>query len=40
MAFVMRPQRAEYGQALGQVKASLRARVADGLPLNGPVNPR
>lgn len=40
MAFVMRPQRAEYGQALGQVKATLRARVADGLPLNGPVNPR
>lgn len=40
MAFVMRPQRAEYGQALGQVKATLRARIADGLPLNGPVNPR
>ena len=40
MAFVMRPQRAEYGQALGQVKATLRARVADGLPLNGPVHPQ
>lgn len=40
MAFVMRPQRAEYGKALGQVKATLRARIADGLPLNGPVNPR
>ena len=40
MAFVMRPQRAEYAKALGQVKATLRARIADGLPLNGPVNPR
>ena len=23
-----------------EVKATLRARIADGLPLNGPVNPR
>ncbi len=37
MAFVMRPERAEYGKALTQVKATLRARIADGLPLNGPV---
>ena len=40
MAFVMRPQRSEYGDALAQVKATLRARIADGLPLNGPVQPR
>lgn len=40
MAFVMRPQRTEYANALAQVKATLRARVADGLPLNGPVNPK
>jgi predicted Zn-dependent protease len=37
MAFVMRPSRPEYGQALAQVKATLAARIRDGLPLNGPV---
>lgn len=37
MAFVMRPHRSEYGDALRQVKATLRARVADGLPLEGPL---
>ena len=37
MAFVMRPDRAEYGQALGQVKATLRARALDNLPLEGPL---
>lgn len=37
MAFVMRPDRAEYGKALSQVKATLRARVKDQLPLNGPI---
>jgi Flp pilus assembly protein TadD len=39
MAFVMKPENAEYSRALGQVKATLRARIAGGLPLNGPVNP-
>ncbi len=37
MAFVMRPSRAEYAQALNQVKATLRARLEAGLPLAGPV---
>jgi len=37
MAFVMRPDRAEYGTALGQVKATLRARSEAGLPLEGPI---
>ncbi len=37
MAFVMRPQRPEYGQALSQVKATLQARADAGLPLEGPV---
>lgn len=37
MAFVMRPERADYGQALGQVKATLRARIEGGLPLEGPI---
>jgi tetratricopeptide (TPR) repeat protein len=37
MAFVMRPDRTEYGKALSQVKATLRARAADQLPLNGPL---
>ena len=37
MAFVMRPDWAEYGKALSQVKATLRARIADQLPLNGPI---
>jgi predicted Zn-dependent protease len=39
MAFVMRPDRSEYGSALAQVKATLRARIADGLPLEGPLGP-
>lgn len=39
MAFVMRPDRSEYGQALAQVRATLRAREADGLPLEGPLGP-
>ena len=38
MAFVMRPERAEYGDALSQVKATLRARATAGLPLRGPIN--
>lgn len=37
MAFVMRPERADYGKALSQVKATLRARIEGGLPLEGPV---
>jgi Flp pilus assembly protein TadD len=37
MAFVMRPSRAEYGSALSQVKATLRARAEAGLPLEGPI---
>jgi Flp pilus assembly protein TadD len=37
MASAMRPDRLEYARAFGQVKATLRARVADGLPLNGPI---
>lgn len=38
MAFVMRPDRSEYGSALAQVKATLRARALAGLPLQGPIN--
>jgi Flp pilus assembly protein TadD len=38
MAAVMRPQRAEYGSALAQVKATLRARALGGLPLEGPIS--
>lgn len=38
MAFVMRPERSEYGQALAQVKATLRARMEGGLPLEGPIS--
>lgn len=37
MAFVMRPDRSDYGQALSQVKATLRARSEAGLPLEGPI---
>lgn len=37
MAFVMRPDRSEYGQALGQVRATIRAREAAGLSLEGPI---
>ena len=39
MAFVMRPDRSEYGTALTQVKATLRARAEGGLPLEGPLRP-
>jgi len=38
MAFVMRPDRFEYGSALSQVKATLRARSLAGLPLEGPIS--
>jgi predicted Zn-dependent protease len=38
MAAVMRPQRADYAQALTQVRATLRARAETGLPLEGPVS--
>ena len=38
MAFVMRPQRSEYGTALAQVKATLRARAESGLALEGPIH--
>lgn len=37
MASVMRPDRAEYAQALTQVKATIRARRSAGLPLSGPL---
>jgi len=37
MASVMRPDRLEYARAYGQVKATLRARIVEGLPLNGPI---
>lgn len=37
MAFVMRPERSEYGSSLAQVKATLRIRKQDGLPLEGPI---
>lgn len=37
MAMVMRPDRPEYASALSQVKATLRARVEAGLPLEGPI---
>lgn len=39
MAFVMRPDRSEYGSALAQVRATLRARMAEQLPLEGPLGP-
>ncbi|MHB1067412.1 MAG: hypothetical protein ACYC2Z_08325 [Candidatus Nanopelagicales bacterium] len=38
MAFVMRPERSDYGQALAQVKATLRARMEGRLPLDGPIS--
>ena len=38
MAFVMRPDKPEYGQALAQVKATLRARAEAGLALEGPID--
>ena len=37
MAFVMRPSRSEYGTSLSQVKATLRMRKLEGLPLEGPI---
>ncbi|MDO8731330.1 MAG: hypothetical protein Q7L55_01960 [Actinomycetota bacterium] len=37
MASVMQPDRPEYARALVQVKATLAAREAGGLPLNGPL---
>jgi tetratricopeptide (TPR) repeat protein len=37
MAFVMRPDRSDYATSLAQVKATLRSRVEDGLPLEGPI---
>ncbi len=37
MASVMRPNRREYVDALGQVRATLRARAEAGLPADGPV---
>jgi Flp pilus assembly protein TadD len=37
MAFVMNPQRSEYGSALSQVKSTLRHRTEHGLPLEGPI---
>lgn len=39
MAFVMRPERSDYGKSLAQVKATLRAREAEGLPIEGPLPP-
>lgn len=38
MAFVMNPERSEYGTALGQVKATLRARALADLPSTGPID--
>lgn len=38
MAFVMRPERSDYGAALSQVRATLRARSLAGLPLEGPIS--
>lgn len=38
MAFVMRPDQSSYGQALTQVKATLRARIEAGLPLEGHIS--
>ncbi|MFN8171923.1 MAG: tetratricopeptide repeat protein [Candidatus Nanopelagicales bacterium] len=38
MAFVMKPSRSEYGDALAQVKATLRSRSLAGLPLEGPIS--
>lgn len=37
MAFVMKPHRAEYGSALSQVKSTLRYRMEEGMPLEGPI---
>lgn len=38
MASVMRPDREEYVRALTQVKATIKARRAAGLPLTGPID--
>lgn len=37
MAFVMRPTRPEYGKALAQVRATMRARAKAGMPADGPI---
>ena len=37
MAFVMKPHRSEYGSALSQVKSTLRHRMEQGMPLEGPI---
>ena len=37
MAFVMKPQRSEYGSALSQVKSTLRHRTEQSMPLEGPI---
>jgi Flp pilus assembly protein TadD len=37
MAFVMRPDRSDYATSLAQVKSTLRFRVEEGLPLEGPI---
>lgn len=37
MAFVMSPHRSEYGSALSQVKSTLRHRMEQGMPLEGPI---
>ncbi len=37
MAFVMRPDRSDYATSLAQVKATLRTRMEEGLPLEGPI---
>lgn len=39
MAFVMKPENAEYGKSLAQVRATLRERMKAGLPKDGPVHP-
>lgn len=37
MAFVMKPYRPEYASALSQVKSTLRHRMEQGMPLEGPI---
>ncbi len=37
MAFVMKPHRSEYGTALSQVKSTLRHRMEQSMPLEGPI---
>ena len=38
LSFVMHPGRSQCASALGQVKATLRARIAANLPLQGPIS--